>query len=183
VNDSLKGLEQALAGAPNIWALLALIAVLPAVCEELAVRGFILSGLRRLGHKWWAIGISAVAFGAIHMVLQQKLTATVVGLAIGYLAVQTGSLLPGMIFHAIHNSLGIVVAYCGEHLQATQPESVLTRVFAGDDPLVYHPAVMVACGVCGAALLWSLRGTPDQPTREEQLEDARQRQDAALAGA
>ena len=48
-----------------------LMAVLPAMCEELAFRGFILSGLRHLGHKWWAIGLSAVFFGMATRVIQQ----------------------------------------------------------------------------------------------------------------
>ena len=36
---------------------------MPAVCEELAFRGFILSGFRRLGHKRRAIVYSALLFG------------------------------------------------------------------------------------------------------------------------
>ena len=46
---------QRLFDSSNLWVLLLLIAVLPAVCEELAFRGFILSGFRHLGHKRLAI--------------------------------------------------------------------------------------------------------------------------------
>jgi hypothetical protein len=42
---------------------------------------------------------------------------------------------------------------------------------------------VAACAAGVAVILWSLRGAPYQPTREEQLEEARQRQDAAMAGA
>ena len=84
-----------------------LMAVLPAICEELAFRGFILSGLRHLGNKWWAIGLSAVFFGFTHSVIQQSLAATVLGLVIGYVAVQTGSLIPCILFHFTYNGLGI----------------------------------------------------------------------------
>ena len=58
---------------PNVWLLLLLFAVLPAICEELAFRGFILSGLRHIGHKWWAIVLSAVFFGMSHGMLQPPL--------------------------------------------------------------------------------------------------------------
>ena len=39
--------------------LVLVIAIVPAVCEELAFRGFILSGFRHFGHKWRAIIFSA----------------------------------------------------------------------------------------------------------------------------
>ena len=45
------------------------IAVTPAICEELAFRGFILSGLRRMGHKWGAIVLTSVFFGLAHGIL------------------------------------------------------------------------------------------------------------------
>ena len=89
----------------DFWPLLLLIAVVPAVCEELAFRGFILSGFRHLGHKWRAIVYSALLFGLAHGILQQSLIASLVGVVLGYLAVQSGSILPGMVFHLCHNAL------------------------------------------------------------------------------
>ena len=44
--------------------------LLPALCEELAFRGLILSGFRHLGHKWRAIVYTALFFGLTHGVLQ-----------------------------------------------------------------------------------------------------------------
>ena len=84
-----------IASAPYVWLPFLLMAVLPAICEELAFRGFILSGLRHVGHKWWAIALSAVFFGIAHTVVQQSLAAAALGLVIGYVAVQTTSLVPG----------------------------------------------------------------------------------------
>jgi sodium transport system permease protein len=176
----LQGIQDALGGAPNWWVLLGLMALLPAVCEELAVRGFILSGARHLGHKWWAIAISAVAFGAIHMFLQQKIAAAAVGLIIGYLAVQTGSLIPCIVFHATHNALGVWSSTWGEEFPATNP---LAPLLAGETPLVYHWTTTVACGLCAAGILWSLHNLAYRRTPEEQLEEARQRQDGTLVGA
>ncbi|MEN6451937.1 MAG: ABC transporter permease subunit/CPBP intramembrane protease [Thermoguttaceae bacterium] len=95
-------------GESNIWLLLLLLALMPAVCEEIAFRGFVLSGFRHLGHKWRAIILSAVMFGLAHGVLQQSLSASLIGVVIGYLAVQSGSILPGMVFHLTYNSLVIL---------------------------------------------------------------------------
>ena len=87
--------------------LLVLIAVLPPICEEFAFRGFILSGFRHLGHKWQAIIYSGLVFGFAHCILQQSLIASLVGVVLAYIAVQSGSILPGMVYHCCHNALGI----------------------------------------------------------------------------
>ena len=83
--------------------------MLPAICEELAFRGFILSGLRHVGHRWTAIVISSVFFGAAHAIFQQSLLACLVGMVLGYIVIQSGSLLPAVLFHVVHNSLGLLV--------------------------------------------------------------------------
>jgi sodium transport system permease protein len=92
------------------WAPYLLLGLLPAFCEELAFRGFILSGLRHSGSKWRAILISSLFFAVTHQILQQSLLAFVFGILLGYLCVQTGSLWPGLVFHAIHNGLGWAMA-------------------------------------------------------------------------
>jgi sodium transport system permease protein len=175
-------IESALAQAPHWWMALAIMALLPAVCEELAFRGFVLSGLRHVGHKWWAIALSAVAFGLVHVFLPQKIVAATVGLVIGYVAVQTGSLWPGMLFHAIHNSLQLLIQRWAGAVEA-DPKLPFSALMRGEHPLLYHPLTVGVCAALLALILWQLRGTPYQPTREEQLEEARQRQDTALAGA
>ena len=57
----------------------------------------------------------------------------------------------------------------------------LASLLGGDNPLLYHPVAIAACGLATAAILWSFRGESYRPTPEEQLEDARQRGDAPLA--
>ncbi len=178
---SASGIESALAEAPHWWMTVALMALLPAVCEELAFRGFILSGFRRLGHKWWAIALSAVAFGGVHLFLQQKIAAAAVGLVIGYLAVQTGSLLPCIVFHAGHNSLQVLV-HCWAAAGGAR-DSVLGRWLGGDEPLAYHWGTVAGCALVAAAILWRLHGLSYRRTPEEQLEEARRRQDSPLVGA
>ena len=92
-------------GAPTWWLGPLLIGLLPAVCEEFAFRGFILSGLRHTGHKWRAILVSTLFFAAAHQVLQQSILVFALGTVLAYIAVQTGSIWPGMLVHLIHNSL------------------------------------------------------------------------------
>ncbi len=111
VGDSVRpALEkmQELFNDAGFWPLVCLLAVLPAVCEELAFRGFILSGFRRMGHPWRAIVFTSILFGVTHGILQQSLIASLLGVVLGFLAIQSGSILPCMTFHVVHNSLAVV---------------------------------------------------------------------------
>ena len=69
IHDSL-GMFAMLKTAPYPWVPFALLAVLPAVCEELAFRGFVLSGLRHLGSKWWAIALTSCFLGMADLKLR-----------------------------------------------------------------------------------------------------------------
>ena len=70
-----KDLESVLLQAPGLWAIVLLIAGTPAICEEIAFRGFVMSGLSGLKNKYAAITLSALLFGAAHGILQQSMTA------------------------------------------------------------------------------------------------------------
>ncbi|MGA2797421.1 MAG: ABC transporter permease subunit/CPBP intramembrane protease [Thermoguttaceae bacterium] len=107
MKNSLDKFSQILNQA-GIWQLLLVIAFLPAICEELAFRGFILSGFRHIGRKWRAIVITACFFGVVHGIIQQSLLACLLGVVLGFLAVQSGSILPCIVFHLTHNSLALL---------------------------------------------------------------------------
>ena len=95
---------QAKFASADLGLLILCVAAVPAVCEELAFRGFILSGCRNLGNNWRAIVVSAIFFGVTHGFLQQSINACLLGIVLGYLAVRSGSLLPGVVFHFLHNA-------------------------------------------------------------------------------
>lgn len=177
-----EAIGTALEGSPHWLLTLALIALLPAICEELAFRGFVLSGFRHLGHKWWAIALSAVAFGMVHMFFQQKIPAALMGLVIGYVAVQTQSIWPCMLFHTVHNSLQLAIPKLAQAAE-TNPESRWAPWFSGEAPLLYH-GVTIACATAAAGvILWGLHGARYVRTPEELLEEARHREDTPMIGA
>ncbi len=105
--EQLAGLMTA---AP-LWLAVLAFALTPAVCEELAFRGFVLSGFWRSGTRWRSIIYSALLFGVTHAVVQQSLNAVLLGVLIGYIAVKTGSVWPGMAFHAVHNAMKLVAVW------------------------------------------------------------------------
>jgi sodium transport system permease protein len=161
-----------LRGAPGFWQTVLLLAAIPAICEELAFRGFILSGFRHLGHKWRAIFYSALFFGLSHALLQQSITAWVLGLVIAFLAVQTGSIVPGVVFHVIHNTLGLAIGEYGPRLIDRYP--TLSLFINPDDPagiLFRWPAIVLAVASSMLLLIW-FRRLPYPRSPEERQQDA-----------
>jgi sodium transport system permease protein len=92
----------------------AVLALLPALCEEVAFRGFILTGLRRAFRPWTAILLSAFLFSLYQMNVFQFVPHFVLGVVLGLLAVRSGSVLPPILFHLVYNSLLIAPALLGQ---------------------------------------------------------------------
>jgi len=162
-----------LLGSEPLWQVLLLIAVAPAICEELAFRGFILSGLRHLGHKWGAIVLASVFFGLTHFMLQQSIAACVVGIVIGYVAVKTGSIFPGMLYHCVHNGSSVLLTRVTPDLLESYP--LLKLVFAPGDQAgeyFYRLPFAVAAALVGLALLWWFKSLPYHRSAEERLQEA-----------
>lgn len=85
--------------------------------EELLFRGFLLQALRARGALTRAIIISGITFGIGHIVnllrgysvteqALQIVAAVLIGIALAYCVVLTGSILPGVAFHALFNLSG-----------------------------------------------------------------------------
>jgi sodium transport system permease protein len=107
--EQLQPLQMILQNAPLIQVLL-VIALVPAVCEELAFRGFLLTGFRRKGGDMTAILLASVFFGVTHGMLQQSIFAAVIGVVIGIIAIRTGSILPGIAFHFTNNAIVVITS-------------------------------------------------------------------------
>jgi membrane protease YdiL (CAAX protease family) len=94
-------------GMPT-WQLLLYIAVLPAICEELAFRGILLSGLRRkVRPAALVIGVGVI-FGLFHITLYRIAPTAALGMILTAIAMMTGSIFPGMLMHAGNNAIGVV---------------------------------------------------------------------------
>jgi membrane protease YdiL (CAAX protease family) len=88
--------------APNIAALVA-ISVVPAVCEELLLRGALAFALARSYGRVLAVLGSACVFALLHASPYRFVPTFLLGLSFGAIALRTGSLLPTMVAHALNN--------------------------------------------------------------------------------
>jgi membrane protease YdiL (CAAX protease family) len=87
----------------GMWVVVLLIAVQPGIVEELAFRGVILGGLRHALSTTETVVVSAALFMIIHLAVPSFPHLLVMGLALGWLRVRSGSLYPGMLLHFLHN--------------------------------------------------------------------------------
>ena len=156
--------------APNIFAILAVFALAPAIFEELAFRGFILSGMQSLRNKWQAILITSVLFGIAHGVLQQSVITSVVGVVMAIIAVQTKSIFPCMLFHLTHNSMTVLLSSANARVvESTSLDLFLTSTNGGMYQYTILPGLfMTAFGI--ALLVWMLRlNLPEPPLVTESV--------------
>ncbi len=95
----------------GIWLPLLLIAVIPAICEELFFRGFLLGGLRKTTKKWPAIVIVASVFAVFHIILIKFAITATLGVVLGYLCWQSRSIIPAILAHMLHNGIAVLIAF------------------------------------------------------------------------
>lgn len=150
--QELRGVfEGTLAGGNPLGSPLILYALLPALCEELAFRGFILSGLLKRFRPRTAIVVSSFMFALFHMNVFQFLPAFFLGIILGLLTVRSGSLGPAMIFHFLHNSILIAATFWGPRLEPSWTETMQGL----------WPGFVFACLAIALGLLWWLYRMPN----------------------
>lgn len=99
-----------------------ILALIPAVCEELLFRGFLLSGIGPVLGKWGGILLSAAVFGVFHFFLFRFTVTAGLGVVLGYLCWQSRSIWPGVLGHFLHNALGAVMSLFPDRFEFLQGE-------------------------------------------------------------
>jgi len=88
---------------------LIVIALTPAICEEITVRGIFLSGYKKVDIKISAL-MSGLIFGILHMNMQQFFYAFALGVLLAYLVHITNSIFSSMICHFTFNGFQILLS-------------------------------------------------------------------------
>lgn len=93
----------------NRWGYFA-VGLLAPVCEELVFRGAVLRALlRSISQHWVAITVSALFFALIHANPAQMPHAFIIGLLLGWLYYRTDSVVPGIVYHWVNNSVAYII--------------------------------------------------------------------------
>jgi sodium transport system permease protein len=139
----VRALEQMLLldGAPApLWLVWLVIGVTPALCEELFFRGFVLSGLRRLG-LWPAILTCALLFGLAHSSIYRLLPTFFIGLLLSWIVWKTGSIWTSIIAHALNNGIAATLVY---HKPLAAALGAGTQTYLGWRPTLAAVVVLAA---------------------------------------
>jgi len=99
VADPLDGLREQLGVAASLF----VIAVSPAVLEEIIFRGALQGRLLALLGERTGLVVTAMAFALCHQAPAVLLVHVSIGLYLGFLRQRCGSLLPGMLLHFLYN--------------------------------------------------------------------------------
>jgi hypothetical protein len=113
--DKAAELTEAFLKVDTIWGLffnIFMIAILPAVGEELLFRGVIqriFTNMTKNNH--WGIWISAILFSALHLQFYGFIPRMLLGVLFGYLLVWSGSMWLPIAAHFVNNGVAVVAMY------------------------------------------------------------------------
>lgn len=124
VPDSLRALDQTqielimkvLGSDLGLVFTISMLAVVPALCEELLFRGYAQRQFERALGVSGGILLSGVVFGMYHLRLSQLLPLSVLGIYLAYLTWRTGSLLPAIFVHFLNNAFSVAL---GRYMEAS----------------------------------------------------------------
>lgn len=133
-------------------------AVLPAVGEELMFRGTVQPFLQ----KWtksphWAIWIAAFIFSAIHFQISGFIPRMLIGAYLGYLCYWSGSLWLPILAHFMHNSMSILTDF----IMLRRGFDVDNLNYTDIHGWKYILGVSIILAIGGIYLLWRNRRIPE----------------------
>ncbi len=108
-------IEQVLMGDLSLGFSLAVMALTPAICEEVLFRGYFQRQVERGTGVAIGIILSGVVFAIFHLRLSQVLPLALLGIFLAYLAWRTGSLWIPVIIHFLNNAYAVSVGFWVRH--------------------------------------------------------------------
>ena len=108
-NNDVAEVFKAMQGLSYV-SMLVVMALTPAICEEITMRGIVLSGYDNKSN-FKAAMMSGLIFGMLHLNGQQFLYAFVLGILFGYLVRITNSIFSTMLCHFTFNGIQVTMQY------------------------------------------------------------------------
>ena len=147
--ERLVLVDEMFASQPAVLLVL-VVAVMPAIGEELLFRGFIMGTLKNKYKPVIAIWVTTLIFAAYHMSLIKMFTITIIGLGLTLAAYKSGSILASMLIHFLNNFFSVIVT-----LYPKQTEKVLPVLFKEKFSIMELLILFVIIAAC-AAVGWML---------------------------
>ena len=118
-------------------------ALIPAIVEELLMRGVVFQGCLKKWKPISAIVMGAVMFMLMHGALQQTVYQFILGIILCYLMYVGGNIVYPMIFHFVNNFTVVLVSYIS-NVKGSSEEMVFNKPLDYIMPIVY---LIIAAGI------------------------------------
>jgi hypothetical protein len=126
VENNIDGMVREINQEGGLLLTLFAIAVVPSVCEELAIRGPVLAGYKR-GGIIVAVLMNGLFFGLMHLDLQQFLYTAVLGGLFATMVIYTGSLLAPILGHLVINGTQSALLAFSVWVENLEPMEIITE--------------------------------------------------------
>ena len=133
--NAIVPLEEEILGV-TFPVMLFLIGIFGPFCEEFVFRGMVYGGYVKSGSRFWAILLSALLFGLMHMNFNQAIYAFAIGIMLSLLMEATGSLWAPMLCHMIFNSEQVCLMYLSTKVLGLVSEQELESVQMTQESLI-----------------------------------------------
>lgn len=148
-NHTIMGIvkETTNTGFIGLLIMVLVLAVLPAICEELFFR----VGLQQLLGKWFrndhvAVVVTALIFSFVHLDMGGFLVRFVMGMVLGYVFLYSRSLVPNVMLHFLNNAVATVSMYF-----ALRNGKSLDEL---EQPWMLHWLPTTICTIAAIVLFW-----------------------------
>jgi len=131
----------------NIWWLLLGTTLIPAICEELLFRGFILRGFMNSVGRTQAIIITALLFGSMHFLIPRIFITALIVILFGILLILTDSIIIPITGHFINNLAAMLILLKS---RGVNPDSADMTVFP-------FYIIVIAAGFFTIGIYWLIR--------------------------
>ena len=136
--------------------------VVPAVLEEIFVRGCLQSMFLRWG-AWFSIIASGLVFTLLHADIAQMPAIFLLSVFLGLCAHATGSLLPGVVLHLANNTMSFLFLYIQQRMDGRTAVGAVIYLFA----LLLFSAALCVWRIVPGGVLKSLRPLPKAELRKK----------------
>lgn len=112
----------------QLWQIILVAAVMPAICEEIFFRGVLQGILRKSLSKQQLLIVIGILFGIFHLSMFRFLPTGLLGILLAFLTLASGSIFPSMCLHFMHNGYYLWASYYKLELDST---ACISLAFAG----------------------------------------------------
>lgn len=110
----------------TLWITLLVVALLPAICEELFFRGFIFSSLEGSVKAGTAIFLTGLMFAFYHLDFIRIVPTFILGVLFTLALYKSGSILVPMIMHFVNNAVAVIILFYPDLAEQMNPVAILT---------------------------------------------------------